>query len=96
MKLTDKLSVSGDVVAREVGGETILLDLASGTYIGLNTVGARIWNLIEEVDGVSLAEVCDKLLEEFDAQRYVVELDVLNLSGKLLELDLVTVRNTLR
>ena len=46
MKLSEKIRVSPDVVTREVGEETMLLNLASGTYYGLNEVGARFMSLI--------------------------------------------------
>ena len=35
-----------DVVSREVGGEAVLLNLATGTYFGLDGVGTEIWNLL--------------------------------------------------
>lgn len=90
MKLTDRLSASNDVVAREVGGETILLDLASGTYFGLDPVGARIWTLIEEAAGFTLSQVCDALFEEFEVSREELERDVLDLAEKLTEHRLVS------
>ena len=54
MKLTDRIGISPEVVAREVGEETMLLDLASGTYFGLDAVGGVVWQAIE--DGATLAE----------------------------------------
>ena len=66
MKLTDSFSLSEDVVARVVGEETMLLDLASGTYFGLNPVGGRFWQLLE--DGLSATDARDALLEAFDVR----------------------------
>ena len=53
MELSLVVSASDDVVAREVAGETVLLNLASGTYFGLNETGTLIWELIEE-DSITL------------------------------------------
>ena len=64
MKLTDKIEVSSDVVAREVGDETMLLNLATGTYFGLDAVGGRFWQLLEE--GKSPLDARDALLKEYD------------------------------
>jgi hypothetical protein len=89
MKLTDHLTASDDVVAREVGGETILLDLASGNYFGLDAVGARLWQVIEE-RGCSIGEACDVLLAEYEVEREVLEKDVLALAAQLAEQKLVT------
>lgn len=88
MNIADRLEVSPDVVAREVGGETMLLDLASGTYFGLDAVGSRVWQALE--DGGSLAEACDKVAAEYDVARDQLESDVLVLAGRLLEQGLVS------
>jgi hypothetical protein len=37
-----------DQVSSDLGGEVAILDLKAGVYYGLDTVGARIWNLIQE------------------------------------------------
>lgn len=81
MNLGDRLSISADVMARRVGDETVILDLASGTYFGLDPVGTRMWSLIEE--GRTLAEVCDAILETHEASRGQVERDVLALAESL-------------
>jgi lipoate-protein ligase A len=94
MLLTDKLSASDQVVAREVGGEMVLLDLASGTYFGLNTVGARVWSLIEEAEGPTLLQICNAVFDEFQVQRDELERDVLALTEKLAEARLVNVERT--
>ena len=83
MKLEDRLEISPEVVAREVGGETMLLDLASGTYFGLDAVGGRIWQALE--NGASLAEACDQIEGEFDVARAQLETDVLALAQKIVE-----------
>ena len=86
MNLGDRLSVARDVMARQVGDETVILDLASGTYFGLDSVGTRIWSLLE---GRTLAEVCDAVLESHEASREQVEHDVLALAASLCERGLV-------
>jgi Coenzyme PQQ synthesis protein D (PqqD) len=81
MELTETITLSEDVVAREVGEETMLLDLASGTYFGLNPVGGRFWQLLEE--GRSPVEARDCLLDEFDVSAGVVEADLSALLDEL-------------
>lgn len=82
MKLEDTISRSEDVVAREVGGETVLLDLEAGTYFGLNPIGGRIWQLLDGADQ-TLAAICDALEAEYDVAREVLEADVLELASDL-------------
>ena len=88
MNIADRIDLSPDVVAREVGGETMLLDLSSGTYFGLDEVGGRVWQALE--DGNSLAEACDRIEADFDVSRDQLEADVLALVGDLLEKGLVS------
>lgn len=87
MNLGDRLSIPADVMARQVGDEIVILDLASGTYFGLDPVGTRIWGLIEA--GRTLAEVCDAILDTHDASREEVERDVIALAESLRERGLV-------
>lgn len=88
MKLTDKIAASEDVVTREVEGETVLLDLASGTYFGLNAVGGRVWELIDG-DGLTLDQICGCIETEFEVARKVVDGDITALARELVERGLV-------
>lgn len=90
MKLTDRLEVSDDVVSREVGGETVLLDLVSGTYFSVDAVGARIWQIIEAED-TTLCAACDTVGEEYDVAREKLESDVLTFAEQLVEQGLATI-----
>jgi len=87
MKLFDAVSIPPQVMARTVGDETVILDLASGTYFGLDPIGARIWALMGERK--TLAEICAMMLEEYEVEREQLETDVLRLSGELVERGLV-------
>lgn len=75
------------VVARELDDETVLLDLESGTYFGLNAVGSRILQLL--ADGASLGGTRDTLVEEFDAPSETIERDLATLVATLLEKKLI-------
>lgn len=81
MKLTDRVRVPQEVLARQVGGETVMLDLAKGAYFGLDPVGARMWQLLAE--GKTLVEVCDAIVEEYEVSRDAVERDLLALLDDL-------------
>lgn len=89
MNLTDKATIPSQVKARQVGDETVILDLASGTYFGLDPVGARIWQLMGE--GRTFGEICDVLLDEYDVTREALEHDVIELADKLLAQKLISV-----
>lgn len=82
---TDKLfQIAGDVVSREVAGEMVLLDLTSGTYFGLNSVGARVWERLNEGPS-SISELARLIESEFDAPYEQIERDVIDLARNLAE-----------
>jgi len=71
--LDEALVPSVDAVESAVGDETVILHLKSGIYFGLDPMGTRIWAMLKE--GVSSAEICKRLTEEFDVSPDVVEAD---------------------
>ncbi len=89
MKLSDKATIPPQVMARSVGAETVILDLASGIYFGLDPVGARIWELLGE--GKSLAEVCDAMQASHEVSRADIEHDVLALAESLHAQNLIAI-----
>ena len=48
MKPYERYTPAPNIFARELGNEIVILNLQTGTYFGLNPVGARLWQLIEE------------------------------------------------
>jgi hypothetical protein len=79
---TDHFSISKEVLSQEVNGETVLLDLDGESYFGLNEVGTRIWQLLNERLNVGL--VLDALDDEYDVGREQLESDVEELLESLL------------
>lgn len=77
------VEVPDHVIAREVSGEMVLMDLQSGTYFALDPIGARVWELLEQ--GLTLSMICDAIHAEYDAPRETIENDVGELCGDLLE-----------
>lgn len=77
----DRFACSSAVRFRLLDGEAVLLDLESGTYFGLNGVGARVWQLLEA--GSTFDATIDAIEREFDAPRATVERDVGELVAQL-------------
>ena len=84
MQPSDTIAASPDVVAREVGGEIVLLHLDSGTYFGLNAVGSFIWSIIEQ-EPRSIAELADAVTANFAVERDEALQDILALAQSLSE-----------
>ena len=89
MDLNKKITLSDDVISQEVSGETVLLDLASENYFGLDEVGTRIWQLIKENGDLEL--VVKTLLEEYNVTEEALTADVDALLGEISKLGLIKI-----
>ena len=76
-----KIVVIKDQVSCDLSGEAAILNLKSGVYFGLNTVGASIWKLIQEPRSVK--EIQDAILEEYEVDPNQCAHDVLELLQEL-------------
>ena len=75
--LDKRVTVSADVIFREVGGEGVILDLKTERYLGLNEVGARVWKCFTESDSVQSAFATLVNEYEVDAERLLSDLQAL-------------------
>ena len=82
-----RFEVADSVLSQEVSGETVLLDLHTEKYFGLDPVGTRVWQLLAERKRVG--EILSALGIEFDAERDRLESDVMAFLGHLLEAGLI-------
>jgi hypothetical protein len=69
--------VMKDQVSCDLSGEAAILNLKSGVYFGLNTVGASIWKLIQEPKTVK--EIREAILEEYNVEPAPCEHDILEI-----------------
>jgi hypothetical protein len=76
-------------VSCDLEGETAILNLKNGLHYGLNTVGARIWNLIQTPR--TLAEIRTILLNEYNVDAPQLEQDMARLFRELSEHNLAEV-----
>ena len=89
MNLNQKITIAETVFAQEVDGEMVLLDMESENYFGLDEVGTEIWQAMQEYG--NLQEVLNALLEQYDVDAEVLENDLEEFVGKLVESGLVEV-----
>ncbi len=88
MNLNQTISLSPEVISQEVSGETVLLDLESENYFGLDEVGTRIWQLIKETN--DLQSIYKTLLTEYDVSEERLQQDLDTLLAEITGLGLVT------
>jgi hypothetical protein len=91
LSLDSIIKVVKEQVSCDLAGEAVILSLNAGRYFGLNEVGARIWNLIQEPKAVSA--VFEALLREYDVTSEQLEKDVLALLETMAIHMLIEVKN---
>jgi hypothetical protein len=78
-------------VYSDLGGEVAILDLKGDLYYGLDEVGARIWQLIQEPRTV--ADIEEILLSEYEVEPDRCRRDLIALLQKLAQEELIEVRD---
>jgi hypothetical protein len=69
--------VAPSQVSTEIDGETVVLELARGTYFGLSEVGASIWRLLQHPRTVD--EISEAIVSEYDVELERCRSDVISL-----------------
>ena len=78
---TQRVSIPDHVMFRELEGESVILDLDSESYFGLNQVGTRAWQVLAE--GGPIQDAYDALLAEFEVDAETLRADLLELVDDL-------------
>ena len=92
-----KVSVDSTVVASEgqvssdFGEEVAILDFKAGVYYGLDDVGARVWQLVQEPNKVR--EIRNALVEEYEVEPDRCERDLIALLRRLVGEELIEIKN---
>ena len=73
----------------DLAGEAAILNMTTGVYYGLDPIGARVWELIQQP--ASVARLRDALLEEYEVEPSVVEADIKALLSDMMSHGLVEV-----
>lgn len=81
ISFTDKVKVTEKVLVSALEGESVLLNLESEKYFGLDEIGTRILSLLNESNSVGAAY--EALLQEYDVEKDVLRSDLLNLVAEL-------------
>lgn len=76
---------------QELDGESVLLNLESERYFGLDDVGTRVWQHL--LEHRQLERVCMEMHKEFDVDESTLRADVLRLVDELVEAGIVIVED---
>jgi len=80
---------SSDQVSTDLGGEAVILSLQSQEYFGLEDVGARIWDIIQEPKTVQ--EILNAVLNDYAVEPKRCERDLLAVLQQLADEGLIEV-----
>lgn len=78
-----------ELVSSNLDGETVMMSIENGEYFGLDSVGSRIWELLETP--ITVANLVDILVDEFEVSREECEADTIDFLNKLLDKHLLIV-----
>lgn len=81
------ISISPDVMVRKVGEESVLLDLKTERYLGLDDVSARFWDLL--TSGGTIQSAYETLLTEFEVDPERLRNDLNDFVHELVQFGLV-------
>ena len=73
--LSTRMVLSKDQVSADLSGESVVLGMHNGVYYGLDSVGTRIWALLQEPR--VLADVVSVMVAEFDVTEERVAADLI-------------------
>jgi uncharacterized protein YecE (DUF72 family) len=97
MPCRDPISPSTHIVAASsqvsstIRGDTVMLDLESGTYFGTTAVGSEIWRFIQEPR--SFADVVEMVVVQFSVSLEQAEQDAREFVERLSEVGLIETRD---
>lgn len=70
------------MIASEMDGDLVMMDIEQGQYFGVGGVGTRIWELLGQP--ITVAGIADAICQEFDVSRDDCLKDVLQFGTQLL------------
>ena len=81
LTLNSTIRLSPDQVSCDLNGEAAILNLKTGTYYGLDPVGATVWKLLEQP--CTIESLREAMLQKYEVDAQRCESDLLDLLEKL-------------
>ena len=91
LSFASRVSVPADVLVNVVGEESVLLNLKTERYFGLDGVGTRMWTVLTTSPSVQAAY--EKLLAEYEVEGGRLRADLQALISQLTEQGLLEIHN---
>ena len=91
VSFSQRMTVAPDVLFRLLGDEGVVLNLRTELYLGVDSVGARMWTVVN--DAPSIQAAYDLLLHEYDVEPGRLHQDLDEFLDRLLEQGLIETVN---
>ncbi|MEJ5364712.1 MAG: PqqD family protein [Desulfosoma sp.] len=85
------LRASQNQVSTDLQGETVILDLKSGVYYGLDAIGTEVWRMIQKPRSVK--SILEALLNKYEVAPDRCEMDLVSLLEDLHANNLVVIHD---
>ena len=89
VSLADRVAVPPNVLIRFLDKESVLLNIETERYFGLDETGTRMWQLVTAAPTIETAY--QQLLDEYDVQAEPLRNDLIELLNRLVENGLLQV-----
>src|SRR5258707_2170082 len=83
VSLDDRVSVPSHVLVRFLDKESVLLNIETERYFGLDETGTRMWQLVTAAPKIEVAY--QQLLEEYDVEAELLRANLTDLLSRLVE-----------
>lgn len=81
INLSTIVKLREDIDVADINGEKVMMNLETGKYFSLNSIGSRIWELIEKP--ITVGDIASKLLDEYEIDSLTCRDTVLHFLGAL-------------
>lgn len=81
LSLSSAIRRGENSLSAEVDNALVLMSIQQGAYYSLDSIGAKIWRRLDRPTLVT--ELCTMLKEEYDADQFTIQRDVLALLESL-------------
>jgi hypothetical protein len=90
INFASRVTIPADVMVQELHGESVLLNIRTGKYFGLDEVGTCMWRAMTAAPRIQAATV--ELSKEYDVHAEQLGQDILELAAKLVHHGLLEVQ----
>ena len=80
--------INSNIIARDLQGETVLLNKENGDYFTLNNMGSEVYGCI--CDGIEIGEIVDLLFDKYDIEYDKLKADIISLIDEMKEKDILS------